>query len=209
MQDRFTILLGGELTVTPRVKSQIAGSRIIAADGGIRHAEALQCEPELWVGDFDSADAALLQRYAHIPRDFHPADKDRTDGEIAVAAAISRGARALVLVGGLGGRVDHALAHLLLAVRLAGDGLTVMVTSGDEEAYPLLPGETVIALPAGTRVSVLALSPLSGLALAGVRWPLEGSDIPQGSGWTLSNVTAAPEVRIGLRAGQAVAIAYP
>jgi thiamine pyrophosphokinase len=37
----FSILLGGTLTPTPRLLCQIAGSRVIAADGGILHAETL------------------------------------------------------------------------------------------------------------------------------------------------------------------------
>ena len=51
----FAILLGGDLTVTPRLKSQIRGARVIAADSGMMHAAALHIMPELWVGDFDSA----------------------------------------------------------------------------------------------------------------------------------------------------------
>ena len=37
MTQKFTLLLAGELTVTDRLRSQIAGSRIIAADGGMVH----------------------------------------------------------------------------------------------------------------------------------------------------------------------------
>lgn len=37
----FVILLGGDLTVTPRLAAQVAGARAIAADSGIRHAAAL------------------------------------------------------------------------------------------------------------------------------------------------------------------------
>ncbi|MGO6903043.1 thiamine diphosphokinase, partial [Rhizobium ruizarguesonis] len=50
-QSTFTILLGGELSLTERLRHAIAGSRFIAADGGMRHAAALGITPELWVGD--------------------------------------------------------------------------------------------------------------------------------------------------------------
>jgi thiamine pyrophosphokinase len=57
---RFTILLGGDLTVTPRLAGQIAGTRIVAADSGLLHAGPLKVAPELWVGDFDSTEPDWL-----------------------------------------------------------------------------------------------------------------------------------------------------
>lgn len=46
----FTILLNGDLCVTDRLFHQIGNSRVIAADGGMRHAAALNVMPELWLG---------------------------------------------------------------------------------------------------------------------------------------------------------------
>ena len=51
---KFAILLGGDVTPTPRLTRQLEGARVISADGGMMHAEALNLVPELWVGDFDS-----------------------------------------------------------------------------------------------------------------------------------------------------------
>src|SRR5687768_10796471 len=119
----FVILLGGRLRATPRLLSQVAGARAIAADGGMAHAEALGLVPELWAGDFDSTDDALAQRYAHVPRMVYPAEKDATDGEIAIAEALRRGASKIVLAGGLGGQIDHALGVLGATLRLERQGI--------------------------------------------------------------------------------------
>ncbi|RDI96017.1 thiamine diphosphokinase [Meiothermus sp. QL-1] len=204
----FVVLLGGVLTPTPRVWAQVAASRVIAADGGMAHAQTLGLEPELWVGDFDSASPALQQAFAHVPREVHPVDKDQTDGELAVQAALARGAERLVLVGALGGQTDQALAHLLLGIRLAQEGVSVLLTSGLEEAHPLVPGRLRLHLPPGSRLSLLPLGGLGGLSIRGVRWPLEAAQVPLGSTRTLSNL-ATGSVELELASGYGVLLAYP
>ncbi|PZA08668.1 MULTISPECIES: thiamine diphosphokinase [unclassified Meiothermus] len=204
---RFAILLSGPLVPTAQLKAQLAGARAIAADGGMAHAAPLGLEPELWVGDFDSSPPELLQRYAHVPRQVHPTAKDKTDGELALEAALALGARELWLVGALGGRTDQTLAHLTLALRLAEQGLRVRLSSGTEEAYPLLPGKLRLELAPGRRLSVVGLSDLEGLRLGGVRWPLAGARVELGSSLTLSNETLGP-VGLELSKGYGVVFVY-
>jgi thiamine pyrophosphokinase len=202
----FAILLGGEVRVTDRLRRQVAGARAIAADSGIRHAAALGLEPELWVGDFDSVEGPHRERYGDVPRRAFPAAKDRTDGEIAVEEALRLGAESLLLIGAFGGRTDHAVAHLAMAVRLRERGLDVRLSSGLEEAVPLGPVPVRIDLPAGATFSVLTFGDLVGLTLEGVQWPLDAADIPFGSSLTLSNVAAGP-VLASVAAGRAVLVA--
>lgn len=205
---RFTILLGGDFEPTPRARAQIAGSRLIAADSGMRHAEALGLEPELWTGDFDSAGPELAGRHMQVPRDIHPPAKDMTDGEIAIEAALERGARELVLAGAFGGaRADHAFFHLAAGVELAERGIATLLTSGLQEGVPLLPGTQRFDYPAGTVFSVLAFSDLTGLTLSGARWPLKDRQIPFGSSFTLSNEVAEDGLSVGLGAGRALLVA--
>ena len=160
----FTILLGGELRLTERLRAAVSGSRFIAADGGMRHALAIGVEPELWVGDFDSTPADLQGAFPNVPRQPYPAAKAATDGEIAVSEAIDRGATRLILAGAMGGeRSDHAIQHLLYGIQLAEKGFDVLLTSGDEEAVPLPSGDLTLALPAGSLFSVLGFSDLAGM----------------------------------------------
>lgn len=213
----FAVLLGGVLTPDDRVLGLTSGARAIAADSGMEHARALNLDPELWVGDFDSAPADLVAGYEHVPRLPFPAQKNFTDGELAIEQAISRGATRLVMVGALGGeRTDHGLLHLLQAVSLAERGLDVILTSGTEEAHPLLPGVRTFDFPAGSLFSVLGLEPLGGLDLDGVKYPLKAAGIDFGSSRTLSNVAAdqglepgADGVRVSLQSGRGLLVARP
>ena len=208
-QSTFTILLGGELSLTERLRDAIRDSRFIAADGGMRHAAALGIQPELWVGDFDSTPADLEGAFPVVPKQPYPAAKAETDGEIAVSEAIARGARRLILAGALGGeRSDHALQHLLSAVNLAEQGFEMLLTSGKEEAVPLLAGTIELDLPKGSLFSVPGFSELTGLFIENARYPLKDFHLPFGSSRTISNV-AEGKVRFSLRSGRAIVLARP
>lgn len=206
---RFTILLSGDIEVTDRLLSSVAGTRSIAADGGIRHARALGLEPELWVGDFDSTDPELISAYKSVERQPYPAAKAVTDGEIATSEAIARGATDIILVGALGGeRSDHALQHYAYALSLARSGIRVTLTSGAEEAHPLLPGALALDQPQGSLLSVIGFTDLTGLDIENVQYPLENFSLPFGSSRTVSNI-AKGMVQLRLREGQAIVLCRP
>ena len=206
---RFLILLGGDLIRTPRVDAQIAGARIIAADAGMRHAATLGLMPELWIGDFDSVPRNLPSDLAAVPRKVFPTEKDKTDGELAVAEALQRGATSLVLAGAFGGpRPDHAFLHLALSIRRAKEGTRIVLTSGAQEGVPLMPGSQRFDYKSGTLFSILGFSHLSGLTVIGAKWPLETVEVPFGSSLTISNEVFG-ELRISLAVGRALLIAHP
>lgn len=205
----FTILLGGDVVPTPALERQVAGTRVLAADAGMRHAALLGLQPELWVGDFDSEPRDLPLRLAAVDRMAFPQDKDQTDGELAVAEALARGATGLILVGAFGGpRADHAFLHLTMALQLSERGIAALLTSGDQEGVPLLPGSTEFDYAAGTMFSILAFSHLSGLTLAGAKWPLDAVEVDFGSSLTISNEVAGA-LRVTLGSGRAMLLAHP
>lgn len=207
---RFAILLGGDLVATPRLAGQLEHARVIAADSGIRHASVLGIVPELWTGDFDSVDDTLRQTHGDVPTEIFSADKDKTDGEIAIDAALARGADELILVGAFGGaRADHAFLHLAAALRLAEGGTQCLLTSGQQEGTPVLPGITRrFDYEDGTLFSVLPFSDLEGLTLSGAKWPLSDRTVPFGSSLTLSNEVRG-DLSVTLQSGRALLIAHP
>ncbi|MGH6761259.1 MAG: thiamine diphosphokinase [Phyllobacterium sp.] len=204
---RFAILLGGSLHVTDRLRRQVAGARVLAADSGIRHAHALDIEPELWLGDFDSTSPALARRYAHVPQITFPREKDMTDGELALRKAFELGATEVILCGAFGGeRTDHTMLHLTVATAEAQAGRRVWLTGGKEEAYPVIPGRYVFDLPERTLFSLIGFDALDGLDIEGAEWPLKKAKVAFGSSLTLSN-SVKDELRISLEFGNAILIA--
>jgi thiamine pyrophosphokinase len=205
---KFAILMSGDVTPTPRLSSQLSGARVIAADSGMKHAEVLAVSVELWVGDFDSSDTALQEHYKRVPRQQHPIAKDKTDGELAVDEALARGASEIILVGAFGGQFDHALAHVTKLVALAERNVKAFATSGTEEGWPLVSSLSLWQIPRGTSLSLVGLTPLLGLNISGVRWPLHKRDISMGDTLTLSN-EAQGDISISLQQGRAVVLVYP
>ena len=81
---------------------------VIAADKGYEALEAYGVPPDLVVGDFDS----LGHRPSHPNVVQLPSVKDDTDMVYALREGLERGFRRFVLLGGVGGRLEHTLANL-------------------------------------------------------------------------------------------------
>jgi len=192
---------------------------VIAADGGARHAGALGVAIDLWVGDGDSIGEAALAALeaAGVPLERSPQDKDESDTELAIRAALSLGQPGVLILGALGGRIDHALANIgLLAMpELAGReaaildarSRTVLVRApGPDGAVVerLLPGRP------GDLVSLLPLGPgVEGVTTRGLAYALVDEPLPEGRSRGLSNVRSAPDAAVVVRRGLLLVVESP
>ena len=99
---------------------------VIAADGGWEKATAIGLLPDLLVGDADSLPEEKFAELAAagVPIERSPAAKDESDTELAILAALRRGATHVTVLGALGGqRFDHAIANVgLLGLPEPGEG---------------------------------------------------------------------------------------
>lgn len=90
---------------------------LIAADGGLRHVQALGLTPDAVIGDFDSL--------GYVPEQavVYPVEKDDTDAMLAVKLGLERGFRRFVIYGGMDGkRLDHTVANFQTLAYLARHG---------------------------------------------------------------------------------------
>ncbi len=87
---------------------------IIFCDSGLKHLDALQVKPSLIVGDFDSHDNPHLDTETIVL----PCEKDDTDTVYAMKEAINRGFNDFLLIGVVGGRLDHTLGNISMLIYL-------------------------------------------------------------------------------------------
>ena len=177
---------------------------IIAADGGADNAAALGLTVDLVVGDLDSASSAAVARAKKVER--HPADKDETDLELALGAAVAAGVRSVTVVGTLGGRVDHALANLLVAAGDRWSNLRIDLRIDGTRAWVVRDHVEVIA-QVGDVVSLLAVGGrAAGVTTTGLVWPLTDAEVEPGVGLGLSNLMAAPKAEVVVDDGMLLVI---
>jgi thiamine pyrophosphokinase len=204
--DRVIIFANGILNQPERLRRHLRPTdRIFCADGGTRHALALNLIPHVVVGDMDSLDFDLQSKLeaAGVRFEIHPAGKDETDLELAIRLAIAEGATEVDLLAVLGGRLDQSLANLMLLAQPEWASIRLRAIEGDETAWAVRGGQTVtIEGTAGDALSLVPLTPrVTGVTLAGVEWPLQNSSLRFGSTLTISNVLTAPVARLQVEEG--------
>ena len=156
---------------------QIAASAdyIIAADGGAQSLAAAGIVPHLLVGDLDSlsddhvdwliAQGVEVQRYAR--------EKDETDLELALLAAVARNASHIDLFCVLGGRWDHTVATIAMLCLPMLIGRTVRIFA-DGQTLAIVRDHIVLDGPVTRTVSLIPLTPtVDGITTTGLAYPLE------------------------------------
>ncbi len=187
---------------------------VVAVDGGLRHCIALGLQPDVLIGDLDSAatnDVGNLDlNCTRVLR--HNPDKDQTDLELALEHVQESGIAHVVLAGLSGGRTDQMLCNwLLLGQSLLGrnrwsfsvdvidsDGLGFLVTADRHRR---------ITVQTGATISLLALTTsVQGLTTEGLQYPLSDAELPLGSSLGVSNVASGTEFTV--KVTQGIVLAY-
>lgn len=177
------VVIGGGPLDPDAVAYLPADAVIVAADSGLDHAVAAGLQPAVLVGDLDSISAAgRMWAYEHGVLTIEaPADKDVTDTEMALQAALDMpGIEQLTLLGGIGDRLDHLLGTLLALghPRLA-EVTTVRAFIGTTQCA-VVHGAHSTSLQIGTSrtFSVLALhGSATGVGVRGAKWELHDATL--------------------------------
>ena len=195
----------------PADRRVLAGADlVIAADGGADWLAMVGVSPHRIVGDLDSASPGTVQQMAGAGAlvERHPTDKDASDLELSLGTAAAAGADEVVILGALGGELDHLAANLLLLCsELATAGATSLVHDRTTARMLSGPGRVEIRAPSGSRVSLLAVGmPAEGVTTTGMRWPLANDRLEPGSSRGLANVILEAPATVAITGGRLLVI---
>jgi thiamine pyrophosphokinase len=193
---------------------------VVAADGGARHGAGLELQLDCWVGDGDSIEPEALAdlEAAGVEVRRVASAKDESDTELAVMAAVERGATDVVILGAFGGaRFDHALANVgLLAMPALADRQATLLDATTRVRLIRAPGAAgkAVRLPLAGRigdiVSLLPYGPgVDGVTTSGLAYPLDDEPLPAGPARGLSNVRARADAAVTVRGGLLLVIESP
>lgn len=164
---------------------------VIAADSGLSYADRIGVTPDLILGDYDSVDHGLLDKYKNIDIETYPKEKDYTDTHIAIISAIKKGAHKIYILGATGTRMDHTFTNVC-NMKAAYD-CDIECYIYDEHNKIYIAGEEqgsvelVRSRQYGRYVSIVPMSDMAKISLTGFKYSLDDYELLQGLSICQSN----------------------
>jgi thiamine pyrophosphokinase len=177
---RIVIFANGEMSEIERARSLIRPTDVIVcADGGSRHALELGLQPDIVIGDLDSIADEDRRRIdaAGISIRQYARNKNETDLELALHYALEQKPSEILIIAGLGRRLDHTLGNIATLSGPATASLDVRLDDGLDELFFChqnahiqgAPGDLVSLIPWGSAVP--------GVLTVGLKWPLHAETL--------------------------------
>ena len=171
---------------------------LIYCDSGLKHVDELGRQPDLIIGDFDSHE----KPETGIETIVLPTVKDDTDSMFAVKEGIRRGFGDFLLLGALGGRLDHTMVNVYSLIYLDEKGKNGAIA--DDFSIVRLVSRSPVEIE--SKWAFFSLVNIDGSAhgvtIRNAKYELENAEIPCSfqyatSNEPLPNQTAAVSAREG------------
>ena len=178
-----------------------ADALVIAADGGLRHTQALGLPPDIILGDFDSL--------GYIPTDsrVYPVEKDDTDAMLAVRVGLEQGCDTFLFYGAMDGpRLDHTIANFQTLAFLSTHGARGWLIGRDYIAT-VLSGESIeFSGEASGIFSLFCLGASAEVSIEGLHYPLSRGRLTPDFPLGVSNHFVGTPARITVHEGLVLAL---
>lgn len=176
---------------------------LIAADRGYATLSELGITPHVVVGDFDSL--------GHVPEHSNlirlPCEKDDTDMGFALSYGLKLGYTRFLLLGGMGGRLDHTFANLQLLNKLSRQGAIGILAGDGQAATVITNGSFTFSPDCSGYCSVYCVSGQAhGVTLEGLKYPLQNASLTGDYPLGTSNEFLGTPARVTVRDGSLLLI---
>ncbi|MGI6701515.1 MAG: thiamine diphosphokinase [Christensenellales bacterium] len=182
------------------IKGPVIGDEVICADGGYNLALSYGIKPDYLIGDLDSVkdydNNAELVKFS--------ADKDKTDGELAVLFAANKGCKKLHIYGADGGRLDHVMSNIYLLHIGATVGVRITIHTESSTVYlansafelPVKKGDIISIVPFSEKVHINSTK--------GLKYEIVNKSLRKGSTLGISNIATDETILIDVAEGEAI-----
>ena len=170
----------------------------IYCDSGLIHRDGLGAAPDLVIGDFDSHENPHLSAETIVL----PRAKDDTDTFYAAKEAVRRGFEEFLLLGVIGGRLDHTMANLSILLWLYRRGKRAAALDDYSELEIVGSGPAYIP-DRYPYFSLLCVDgPASGISVRNAKFPLEdGVIVPEYQYGVSNEVLPGRTAEVSVREG--------
>ncbi len=148
---------------------------VICADGGANNYKDI---PNYVIGDMDSIDKGLLDEHK-LNKDVEviiDKDENKTDLELAIELALTFKPTEIIIMGGIGDRLDHTLGNLICLSKFTGK---IKIENEKQEIF-LVNDSIEIIGKIGETISIIPLGEVQGLTYTGLKWGVENKDVEFG-----------------------------
>lgn len=209
---RIVVVANGELNDPQYIRRLIRDDDyIICADGGAVHAVTMGLQPGLVVGDMDSLPAHLVMQLEEEGTHFlrFPAEKDKSDLELALEQAVEKAPQEILLLCALGGeRFDQAFGSLMLLNIPLRAGIPAKIIDERHRIY-LMESEITVQGSPGDTLSLFPLTAaVADVKTEGLKYPLKEETLAFASTRGLSNEFLGTSARVTAGSGLLLVIIY-
>lgn len=201
---RILIVANAPVVPAPHMSELAAhASFIIAADGGAVALQRAGIQPHILIGDLDSVSDIYVTTLAETGTDIRRfrRDKDETDLELALIAAVDLGATHIDLCCVLGGRWDHTFATIALLTMPMLKDIHVCIYA-DNQVLQIVRDSVTIEGKVDHVISLLPLTPeVTGITTDGLQYPLVNATLYFERSRGVSNVITHVPARIRVTSG--------
>ena len=171
---RCVIVGGADIKNYEQIRKKLCpDDYFIYCDGGLKHKNKLGFEPQLIVGDFDSYENPHL----NVETIVLPCEKNDTDTFFAAKEAVKRGFDEFLLIGTVGGRLDHTIGNISILLYLFDAGKKAEMID-DYSEMQIVSNETVFVDSTYEFFSLLNISgEAEGITVKNAKYPLDNAQI--------------------------------